>query len=103
MAAQIKRAHGETTRHARLKRLAFLWAQAHGYSACAMEVSLPRCRYRADIAAYRPPLKKDGSTAIFECKQALCDLRKDNCHSESARKLLDALCQRREILENNLR
>jgi len=93
----------ETTRHARLKRLALLWAQAHGYSACAMEVSLPRCRYRADIAAYRPLRKKFGSTAIFECKQALCDLRRDNCQSESARKLLDAVCHRRQVLENNLR
>ena len=94
---------GETTRHARLKRLALLWAQAHGYSACAMEVSLPRCRYRADVAAYRSLPKKFGSTAIFECKQALCDLRRDNCHSESARKLLDAVCHRRQVLENNLR
>jgi hypothetical protein len=94
---------GETTRHARLKRLALLWAQAHGYSAGAMEVSLPRCRYRADVAAYRSLPKKFGSTAIFECKQTLCDLRKDNCHSESARKLLDAVCHRRQVLEDNLR
>jgi hypothetical protein len=94
---------GETTRHARLKRLALLWAQAHGYSACAMEVSLSRCRYRADVAAYRSLPKRFGSTAIFECKQALCDLRRDNCHSESARKLLDAVCHRRQVLENNLR
>jgi hypothetical protein len=93
----------KTTRHARLKRLALLWAQARGYSACAMEVSLPRCRYRADVAAYRSLPKKFGSTAIFECKQALCDLRRDNCHSESARKLLDAVCHRRQVLENNLR
>jgi hypothetical protein len=94
---------GETTRHARLKRLAFLWAQAHGYSACAMEVSLPRCRYRADLAAYRSLPKKFGSTAIFECKQAFPDLRKDNCHSEDARRLLEALCHRRQVLEKHLR
>ena len=103
MAAGITNAHGETTRHARLKRLAFLWAQAHGYSACAMEVRLPRCRFRADVAAYRPLPKKFGSTAIFECKQALPDLRKDNCHSEDARRLLEALCYRRQILEKHLR
>jgi hypothetical protein len=30
-------------------------------------------------------------------------LRRDNCHSESARKLLDAVCHRRQVLENNLR
>ena len=47
-------ARGETAAHARLKRLALIWAQARGYSACAVEVTLPRCRFRADIAAYRP-------------------------------------------------
>jgi len=103
MAAGVTNAHGETARHSRLKRLAFLWAQAHGYSACAMEVTLPQCRYRADVAAYRPQPKKIGSTAIFECKQALCDLRRDNCHSNTARERLKALCHRRQILETRLR
>ena len=103
MGAGVTNAAGETARHARLKRLAFLWAQAHGYSACAMELSLPRCRYRADVAAYRPLPKKFGSTAIFECKQALPDLRKDNCHSEDARRLLEAVCYRRQVLEKHLR
>jgi hypothetical protein len=103
MAAGIKRAHGETERHARLKRLAFLWAQAQGYSACAMEVSLPKCRYRADVAAYRLAPKRIGSTAIFECKQALCDLRRDNCQSDAARQRLETLCQRRQLLERRLR
>src|SRR6058998_2422046 len=84
MATGIKRGHGETERHARLKRLSFLWAQAQGYSACAMEVSLPSCRYRADVAAFRLALKQIGSTAIFECKQALCDLRRDNCQSDAS-------------------
>ena len=103
MAAGVTSAHGETARHSRLKRLAFLWAQAHGYSACAMEVTLPQCRYRADVAAYRPQPKKIGPTAIFECKQALCDLRRDNCHSNIARQRLEAICQRRQILETRLR
>lgn len=103
MAAGVTNAHGETARHSRLKRLAFLWAQAHGYSACAMEVTLPQSRYRADVAAYRPQPKKIGSTAIFECKQALCDLRRDNCHSDIARRRLEAICQRRQILETRLR
>ena len=103
MAAGVTNAHGETARHSRLKRLAFLWAQAHGYSACAMEVTLPQCRYRADVAAYRPQPKKIGSTAIFECKQALCDLRRDNCHSNTARQRLEAICHRRQILETRLR
>jgi len=103
MAAGVTNAHGETARHSRLKRLAFLWAQAHGYSACAMEVTLPQCRYRADVAAYRPQPTKIGSTTIFECKQALCDLRRDNCHSNTARERLEALCHRRQILETRLR
>jgi hypothetical protein len=102
MAAGIKRARGETERHARLKRLAFLWAQTQGYSACAIEVSLPRCRYRADVAAYRLAPKRIVSTAIFECKQALCDLRRDNCQSEAARQRLEAICQRRQLLERRL-
>jgi len=64
---------GETETHARLKRLALIFAQQQGYSACALEVSLPRCRYRADVAAYRPNTKQIGTTAVFECKQALVD------------------------------
>lgn len=103
MAAGIKRARGETERHARLKRLAFLWAQAQGHSACAMEVSLPNCRYRADVAAYRLAPKKIGSIAIFECKQALCDLRRDNCQSDAARRRLETISQRRQLLERRLR
>jgi hypothetical protein len=103
MAAAVKRAGGETERHARLKRLAFLWAQAQGYSACAIEVSLPNCRYRADVAAYRLAPKKIGSTAIFECKQALCDLRRDNCQSGDACQRIETISQRRQLLERRLR
>ena len=101
MAAGV-RSSGETARHARLKRLAFRWAQAQGFSACAMEVSLPKCRYRADVAAHRWQRKQIGSTAIFECKQALCDLRRDNCHSEAALRRLELICERRQILEARL-
>ena len=68
-----------------------------------MEVRLPKCRYRADVAAYRPQRRKIGSTAIFECKQALCDLRRDNCHTDRARRRLEAICERRQILETRLR
>ena len=103
MAAGITGRHGETTQHARLKQLAFDWAQTHGFSACAMEVNLPRCRYRADVTAYRSVPKQIGSTAVFECKQALCDLRRDNCHSETARLRLEAIYNRREVLEARLR
>lgn len=103
MVARVTNANGETAQHARLKRLAFLWAQTQGFSACAMEVSLPKCRYRADVAAYRSHPRQIGSTVVFECKQALCDLRRDNCQSESARRRLDAICKRRQILETRLR
>src|SRR5262245_14464398 len=103
MAAGVTSRHGETAQHAQLKQFAFIWAQTHGFSACAMEVTLPRCRYRADVAGYRSVPRKIGSTAVFECKQALCDLRKDNCCSESARERLEAICIRRHILETHLR
>ncbi len=94
---------GETRTHARLKRLALLWAQAQGYSACGVEVTLPRCRYRADVAAYRPGRNGLGSTAIFECKQALPDLRRDNCSTVPTRKRLEKIHLRRLVLEKHLR
>lgn len=103
MATGVKGRRGETAQHARLKRLALIWAQAQGFSACAMEVSLPKCRYRADVAAHRRQRKQIGSTAIFECKQALCDLRRDNCHREAAFQRLELICKRRQILEARLR
>src|SRR5262252_7311736 len=103
MAAGVTSQHGETAQHARLKQLAFTWAQTHGFSASAMEVTLPRCRYRADVAGYRSAPKQIGSTAVFECKQALCDMRRDNCHSESVRRRLEQICNRRQVLEARLR
>jgi hypothetical protein len=103
MDAPVAVRRGETDTHVRLKRLALLWAQANGYSACAMEVSLPQCRYRADVAAYRPQSKQPGMTAIFECKQARADLRRDNCCSAATRERLRSISRRREVLEKNLR
>jgi hypothetical protein len=94
---------GETDTHVRLKRLALLWAQANGYAACAAEVSLPQCRYRADVAAYRPERRQAGVTAVFECKQALADLRRDNCCGEMTRERLRSISRRRELLEKHLR
>lgn len=93
----------ETEAHVRLKRLALLWAQANGYLACAAEVSLPQCRYRADVAAYRSRLREQTVTVIFECKQARSDLRRDNCETATTRQRLRSLARRREILEKNLR
>jgi hypothetical protein len=103
MAAGVTSINGETQAHARLKRLAFLWAQAQGFSVCGMEVSLPRCRYRADVAGCRWQRKQIQSTVIFECKQVLCDLRRDNCHSDAARRRLQTICERRQFIETRLR
>src|SRR5256714_15645515 len=73
----------ETEAHLRLKRLALLWAQAQGYTACAAEVSLPQCRYRADVAANRARHYEQIVTAIFECKHARPDFTPDNCANEN--------------------
>ena len=102
MVEALKNGHGETAAHLRLKRAAALWAQRHGYRACASEVRLPRCRYRADLAAYRWT-KSGGLSAIFECKQAWADLRRDNCCAATARQRLGVVQQRRELLEKHLR
>lgn len=119
----------ETETHARLKHLALIFAQQNGYSAGALEVSLPRCRYRADVAAYRPtkssssvveaavsaaipensardtraPTISVGATAVFECKQCLVDLRRDNGCTATTRERLEKVYARREVLERNLR
>src|SRR5436190_11870384 len=103
MDATVAPRRAETERHLRLKRLALVWAQAKGYSACAAEVSLPQCRYRADVAAYRSRLREQTVTAIFECKQALPDLRRDNCDTAATRQRLLSLRRRRDILEKHLR
>ena len=103
MDSPVARRSAETDAHLRLKRLALLWAQANGYSACAAEVSLPQCRYRADVAAYRSPLREQTVTAIFECKQALADLRRDNCETAATRDRLRSLRRRRDVLEKHLR
>ncbi len=101
MDEELTKRRAETEAHARLKRLSLLWAQAQGYNACAFEVSLPRSSYRADLAAYRPG--PTPVTAIFECKQARADLRRDNCCTAETRQRLEDLSRRRRVLERNLR
>jgi hypothetical protein len=103
MDASLAIRRGETETHLRLKRLALIWAQANGYSACAAEVTLPQCRYRADVAAYRPQPRQPGVTAIFECKQALADLRRDNCQGDATLERFRSISRRREVLEKHLR
>ena len=128
--ATTSKKNGETEAHARLKHLALIFAQQNGYSACALEVSLPRCRYRADVAAYRPSKSSSsrvveaavpaaietnsardtrattpsiGTSAVFECKQCLVDLRRDNGCIATTRERLGKVHARREVLERNLR
>ncbi len=103
MDAGIGSAGGETFAHQQLKRMTVLWAQAQGYAACALEVTLTRCRYRADVAAFRPVRGELGWTAIFECKQAMPDLRRDNRRAAQARERLHVVQKRRQILEKHLR
>jgi len=103
MDQRVKNGRGETDAHARLKRLALIWAQRQGYSACALEVTLPRCRYRADVAAYRAGGKQSPVSAILECKQCVVDLRRDNGCTSTTMRRLEKVYQRREVLERNLR
>lgn len=99
----LTRRNGETEAHTRLKYLALVWAQQVGYSTCALEVSVPRSRYRADVAAYWPAKTGIGTTAVFECKQCLVDLRRDNGCAATTRARLEKLHARREVLERNFR
>jgi hypothetical protein len=96
-------AAGETEKHRELKRRALGWAQANGFVIGACEVRVPKCGYRADVAAYaRRRHDQVAKTAIFECKQARADLLKD-AHAEAAtRQRLAALIERRRKLEELL-
>jgi hypothetical protein len=55
------------------------------------------------LAAYRATRNGIGSTAIFECKQALPDLRRDNGCTETIRRRLETAYSRQQLLEKNLR
>ncbi len=94
-------AGGESPAHRALKQLTLFWAQKEGYRACAFEVMPPRCRFRADVVAYRPS-PEIGTTAIFECKQARSDFLIDSRSAAATRKKLAALQVRREMLERLL-
>lgn len=95
---------GETAAHLALKRLALVWAQENGYPIAALEVSLPKCNYRADVAAYRPERSGAvGVTAVFECKQSTADLRRDDCRSPQTLARLESCYRRRQVLEKHLR
>jgi len=95
---------GETAAHLELKRLALIWARENGYPITAFEVSLPQCRYRADVAAYRPQRNGTlGHTVVFECKQSAPDLRHDDRRAQEMLNRLELVYRRRQILEKHLR
>ncbi|MGK0184986.1 MAG: hypothetical protein ACI9R3_000760 [Verrucomicrobiales bacterium] len=97
----------ESANHLALKRSAALWAQGQGYGMVAPEVMLPNCRYRADVAAYRPDRRSGGilavgETAVFECKQARSDFLKDSRSASVTTQRLAELSARRATLESLL-
>ena len=61
---------------------------------------MPISRRRGCLSARS---KQPGVTAIFECKQARPDLRRDNCRSDVTRERLRSVSRRREVLEKHLR
>ncbi len=101
----MARPGGETPEHRELKRLALIWAQARGFRAAACEVRLPRCGFRADVAACALPAGRDaaaGESAVFECKQARPDLVRDIAAERETSERLRAVAQRRLELETML-
>jgi hypothetical protein len=121
LSTSTKSIAAETPRHAHLKKLALLWAQKEGYSACSMETRLPNSGYRADVVAYKPAIEKFdipdprtkttrvvtqtvvGATAIFECKQVRTDYARDAHRVEPTLARLKALDERRLKLEQLLK
>jgi hypothetical protein len=107
--------HSESAQHRDLKRLALIWAQAHGYRAAAAEVTLPNYRFRLDVAAYRPERIREtgpggrmrqrqavGLTAVFECKASKVDFLRDARSLEMTADRLKMLHARRARIEEEL-
>jgi len=111
----------ESPAHLELKRLALIWAQANGYPIVGCEVSLPNLRFRLDVGAYRPGLRREvkrdarlntnrsvavaavGIAAVFECKASRSDLVRD---CRSATRLIErmkVLNERRLNMESLLK
>ena len=111
----------ESLAHLELKRLALIWAQANGYSIAACEVSLPNLRFRLDVGAYRPGVRREvrrdarlqvnrsrlaaavGVAAVFECKASRVDLVRDCRNGEQLRARMKLLLERRLTLERLLK
>ena len=97
---------GETRRHAALKEAAFLWAQQQGMRAAGVEIGVPNCPYRADVAACEIGRGEAAGSvvrsAVFECKQSRSDLANDNRGLEETLLRLEELRTRRLKLERLL-
>jgi hypothetical protein len=86
---------GESAAHRHLKHLALEWARASGFVLGATEVSLPRCNFRADVAAVTKNIFSEASrVAIFECKQSRSDWLTDTTVEAATRKGVQALAKR---------
>ncbi len=89
----------ETQAHQELKRLAVAWALEHRLAHCATEVPLPRCAYRADVAAATPRvLGEHARTAVFECKASRADFRRDGADERALRETIEELAERVQSL-----
>ena len=94
---------GESAAHTQLKRLAVEWALAHRLSLCATEVRLPRCNYRADVAAATPrATSPHAKTAVFECKASRSDFLRDSAHEAKVRRELAEAEQRLRALREQI-
>jgi len=113
-ASPVLRRTGETVRHLGLKSLAAKWAFEQGLAFVSSEVSFPHRRYRVDVAACAPTRKVPSrkpvahlssilkAAVVFECKQARCDLIRDNKRRTLLSERLKTLEARRQRLESLL-
>lgn len=94
---------GETEEHKNLKRLAFEWARAAGFSLAGHEVRVPRSGYRADVAGMTRDAASPGArVALFECKQCRADFLRDQVDEPAARAEARALAERLAALRGLL-
>lgn len=94
---------GETALHRELKRLSVEWALAHRLSLCCTEVSLPRCSYRADVAASTPRITSPHAvTAVFECKASRSDFLRDGADERTIATEIVELTERLEALRRSI-
>lgn len=89
----------ESAAHLALKHLAVQWALAHRLALCATEVRIPRCNYRADVAACTPRIGAPNAiTAVFECKASRADFLRDGADECTIKNQIANLCERVQAL-----